>query len=100
MMQSIKDTAPEGASNDEVTNLQSKFLLRHGLSEPLEAFGRLARRAIESNPSLVENADDILALKGDEFLKAAAAALAPLSDEDLKAAITKAYEDAHGPIGG
>ncbi len=100
MMQSIKDTAPDGATNDEVTNIQSKFLLRHGLSEPLEAFGRLSRRAIESNPSLVENADDILALKGDDFLKAAAAALAPLSDEELRSAITRAYEDAHGPIGG
>lgn len=100
MINGISENAPEGATNDDITNLQSKFLLRHGLSEQLEAFGRLARRAIESNPSLVENANDILALEGNEFLNAVAAALAPLSDEELKAAITKAYEDAHGPIGG
>ncbi len=99
-MAGIEASLPEGTEPLVIVNHQSKFLVRQGLAEPLMAFGRLARRAIESDPSLVENAEELLALEGDAFVDASAAALAHLSDEELKAVITKAYEQAHGPVGG
>lgn len=100
VMNGIKASQPEGTPDSTVTTLQSRFLVRQGLAEPLRGFGRLARRAIEADPSLVTNADDLLALEGDAFIDAAAAALAPLPDEDLKRVLTEAYESAHGPVGG
>lgn len=99
VMQGIKADMPD-ASQDDVTSVQSQFLITQGLLEPLMGFGRLARRAIEANPDLVDNADQILALKDDAFNKAAAEALAPLSNEELKKVLTDAYEAAHGPIDG
>lgn len=100
VMNGIKASQPEGTPDSTVTTLQSRFLVRQGLAEPLRGFGRLARRAIEADPSLVTNAGELLAIEGDAFIDAAAAALAPLSDEDLKRVLTEAYESAHGPVGG
>ncbi len=100
MMAGIAQAQPEGSNNDDITSAQSRFLMRQGLAEPLMGFGRLARHAIESNPSLVENADEILAKQDDEFVEAAGWALAPLSDEELQRVITEAYEDRHGSAGG
>lgn len=97
-LNAIPASLGEDANPDEVTNLQSRFLMRQGLTEPLAAFGRLARRAIEANPSLVDNPDALLAIKGNAFIDEAARALAPLDDDTLKAAITGAYETTHGPV--
>ncbi len=97
-MANIATSQPEGTSNDDITSAQSRFLMRQGLAEPLMGFGRLARRAIEADPSLVENPEDLLAKQGDEFDEAAAWALAPLSDEELARVITEAYESEHGPV--
>lgn len=100
MMAGIAQSQPEGTSLDDTTSAQSRFLMRQGLAEPLMGFGRLARQAIESNPSLVENADDVLSKEGEEFITAAGWALAPLSDEELQRVITEAYEARNGPVGG
>lgn len=99
LLAEVLTSAPEGASQDEITTLQSQFLIRHGLSEPLLGFGRLARRAIEADPSLAQNPDELLALEGDAFVDAAAYALAHLSDDELKRTLTQAYESVHGPAG-
>lgn len=97
-LESIPATLPEAASKDKITSAQSRVLIRQGLSEPLAAFGRLARRAIEADPSLVENADQLLTIEGEAFIEAAAYALAPLPEDRLQAAITGAYEAVHGPV--
>lgn len=99
LLAEVLTSAPEGASQDQITTLQSQFLIRHGLSEPLLGLGRLARRAIEADPSLVQNPDELLALDGDAFVDAAAYALAHLADDELKHVLTQAYESAHGPVG-
>lgn len=97
-MLSFPTTLPEGATKDDITNAQSRYLMRQGFAEPLAGFGRLARRAIEADPSLVENAEELLATQGNAFIDAAAKALAPLDDDTLKAAMTAAYEAKHGPV--
>lgn len=90
-MMNIKANAPEDATEFDVVNLQARFLVRGGISEPLRGFGRLARFVIENNPGLIENEDDVLALRGDEFLDAVAKALSPIEDEKLE----QLFIDAH-----
>lgn len=92
-MQSIQANAPEGIKELDLVSLQARFLVRGGIAEPLRGFGRLARYVIEHNPDLVENADEILSLKGDKFIDAAAKALAPLEDEQLEKLFLEAHNN-------
>ncbi|GAB5497664.1 MAG: hypothetical protein Phyf2KO_27440 [Phycisphaerales bacterium] len=93
MMMNIKANAPADLEELEVINLQARFLVRGGIAEPLRGFARLAQYVIKNNPGLVENADEILALKGNEFIDAAAKALSHVEDEKLEALFLEAHEN-------
>lgn len=92
-MQHITANAPEGASADDITSLQARFLVKSGIAEALYAFGRLAREVIENNPEIVDNPDELLAKQGREFVDAAAYALKPVDDEKLNTLFEEAYNN-------
>ncbi|RNC80259.1 MAG: hypothetical protein ED559_00110 [Phycisphaera sp.] len=93
MMMNIKNNAPKDLTELEVISLQARFLVRGGIDEPLRGFGRLARFVIENNPGLVENADEILALQGNEFIDDAAKALSPIEDQKLQQLFLEAHNN-------
>ncbi|HED53036.1 MAG TPA: hypothetical protein ENJ00_02390 [Phycisphaerales bacterium] len=96
-MDQIAASMPDADQLDLISH-QSRFLVRLGLQEPLSAFGRLSRKVLELHPDVVENAAELLELKGRDFLDEVAKALKPLDDDQLKALFKEAYESLHGPV--
>ncbi|MGP1273337.1 MAG: hypothetical protein ACTS22_08375 [Phycisphaerales bacterium] len=79
---STRDSEDENAA----LNLQSRFLLRVSMAEALEAFDRVARRALEAEGS--DEAKRIVALQGEAFRAAAVEYLGAMDDDTLRDTLT------------